>query len=194
MDLPIKDAEIQKKLDSVKGFKIEEDLELLRGIDTYRVEKLADLSIKDMKEGQFSFSDLPLASNSPLREKELEVTQTRVNFLVRFNVAVATLLRSTHFEEKRQEDTLLEESDRQRSIQEMIFKNKEILLPRLKLRFMRSHFESLTAKDAKDLEVFFSYDRKLALQFKKLAKKHDPDFITNSTFGQYFQALRHKET
>lgn len=68
----------------------------------------------------------------------------------------------------------------------MIVSNKEILLQTLKIDFIRDQLIYLGHDIHNHSWTPIQYDRKLAIQFKKLAKKHDSDFITNSTFGQCF--------
>lgn len=99
LGMPITDANVHRKLEAVRTFQVEEDNELLRAIDEYRRLSLEGCEIQNMKESMFSLENLPLATASPLKKKDREVVQKRLDFLVKFSAAVATLLKSTHFED-----------------------------------------------------------------------------------------------
>ena len=83
-NVPI-DRDTQKMLDDVLNFTPEQDMELLRAIDSYRKESLSDIDPKVFQPSQIDVNKLPLSAISPLKDVAVQTLQNRARLLVEFS-------------------------------------------------------------------------------------------------------------
>jgi|Transcript_14285 hypothetical protein len=103
---------------------------MLRGIDKYRETELNDQDIATIRPSAFSLETLPLSKVSTLTDRMSEdVIRQRITLLIDFNRSAAGMLDNIYFTEE----------ERQNSIQEMFMKCRNLLLPSLKIKFIKEY-------------------------------------------------------
>ncbi len=60
------------------------------------------------------------------------------------------------------------------------------MVPSLKKHLFKDYLKEYFTFRATDVPLTFRYNRKMAVDFYKQGLKNNPDFITQSTFGQLF--------